>query len=62
MSAQKVVVTRPKAPTLASKGEQVAKEEVISRHKTRGLERKANIIEPDEQETEGSRRKRKPKV
>lgn len=55
------MVAAPAAPTLASKGEQVTKQQVLDRHKTRGLSQKDHIIPSGSQEAEGSRRKRKSK-
>ena len=47
------------APTLASTGEQLTRQEVIDRQLTRGLKSKTHYVEPDDIEAEGSRRKRK---
>ena len=55
------MVAAPAAPTLASKGKQVTKQQVLDRHKTRGLSQKDHIIPSGSQEAEGSRRKRKSK-
>lgn len=46
------------APTMASTGEQVSREVVIGRQKTRGLH-KEHHIPIEEVEVEGARRKRK---
>ena len=58
---EKVHVEAPQTKTLASKGEQISKQDVINRHRTRGLDRKDHVIPQGSEEVEGSRRKRKSK-
>ena len=49
------------APTLASTGEQLSKEDIVNRQTTRGLKRKPHVIPEDTVEVEGSRCKRSTK-
>lgn len=46
-------------PTLASQGEQVTRELVKERHSTRGIKRKEHVIEEQDEEVEGARRKKR---
>ena len=56
---RKRMVNTPGAPTLASTGEQLSRQEVIARQTTSGLAPKDHHIPSDDVEQEGSRRKRK---
>ena len=59
IAGTKCKVARSDAPSLASTGEQVPRQEVIARQQTRGLAPKEHHIPAGNVEQEGARRKRK---
>ena len=57
LKGTKCNLTPSTAPTLASTGEQLSRQDVIARQTTRGLTPKDHYIQPSDIEEEGARRK-----